>query len=349
MSSKVKPVERNLYLETESGLYIVRKYKKGKTPLWESTGERSIKAARVKKDEIIARWLGTDRKGKRVSFAELFDEAVKIKGTKEFKTAQSAELHVRLHLKPWFESKCTFLDEFNEATWERYILAQRDKGKRRLKHDRELLVFTLTLARKKGIIQKTFDLRKPDPPRTVGRYIEDEEIERLIAHAPTDDLRFQIQIAAKMAMRKTEILHLGWDRVDLKRGMITLNPEDVKTQRKRMVPIHSDLMAEFERRRAGAKHLWVFPSPIDPSRPVDTNKSAWDTCRTAAGVQCRFHDTRHKGITDMLAAGIPSPVVSKITGASEVVMKRIYHHLRLDDLELVRNLNRGKFVGDNKK
>lgn len=346
----ISPVERNLYRDSASGIYIVRKFKKGKRPLYESTGERALKAARAKRDVIISRWLGSERKGKRIDFRDLFDEVVKIKETKSWKTGQSAELHVRRHLKPWFETQCAWLDEFNEATWERYILAQREKSKTRLlKHDREILVFTLTLARKKGLISKIFELRKPDARRTIGRYVEDSEVERLLQASPTGDLVFQILIAAKMGMRLREILHLGWDRVDLARGFITLNPENVKTQMKRVVPIHADLADEFARRFGERKKLWLFPSPHDGSRPVDSNKSAWMTAMRESGVKCRFHDLRHKAITDMLAAGIPSPVVSKITGASEQVMQRIYHHLRADDLERVRRLNCGKFVGDFQK
>lgn len=343
----IKPVEPNIYLDDESGVFIIRKSKKGLEPLWKSTHSTSIKFARAVKDDYIREWLGSEPKRKlRFSFKSIFAETLQIKNTKSYKTGETAETVLRLHLGPWFEQKCPFLDQFNAGTWETYILDQHAINKnRRLKHDRETLIFALTLARKKGLIKEIYSLRNPDEKREVGKYFEDEDIEALIEHAPTEDLRFQILIAVKLGMRLREILHLSWDRIDLKRGIISLQPEDNKTRRKRFIPIHTDLMPLLNARRDAADSLWLFPSPIDSNRPVDTNKHAWETCRRLAKVSGRFHDLRHKAITDMLAAGIPSADVTKICGASQTVIDRIYHHLRKDVLESFRNLNCGKFVG----
>lgn len=345
----IKPAERNIYLDTESGIYIIRKFKKGKDPLWHSTGERSIKAARAMKDEVIANWLGNRPKSTRRLFSQLFDDVLQVKATKAAKTYKSANDAIK-HLRPWFEENCTFIDQLNEATWEKYIVAQRQKNKtRQLKHDREILTFTLNLGRKKDWIHKIFPLRKPDSPKEAGRYVSDDEIERLIEHAPTNNLRFHIQIAAKMGMRKTEILALSWDRVDLKGAWLTLYAENTKTKKKRFVPIPDDLLPEFKKRFDEKEGIFVFPANGTLSRPVGSHKSAWDTCRENAKVECRFHDLRHRAITDMLAAGISETDVSKITGASPIVIARIYHHLRTDTLERVRNLSCGKFVGKENK
>lgn len=345
----VKPVEKNIYIDTESGIYIIRKFKKGKEPLWESTGETSIKAARSMKDDIIARWIGDRPKSKRKAFNDLFDDVIAIKKTKSWKTAKSAEDQIS-NLRPWFQEHCPFLDQWNEATWEKYILYQREhKPKRRLKHDREILIFTLNLARKKGLLTQVYTLRKSDSRREIGKYYEDSEIRALLKHSPTDNLKFQILIAIKMGMRLSEILHLSWDRVDLKTGIITLYSEHTKTRQKRFVPIHGDLLAEFKTRWADKDSIFLFPNPHDSTRPVGNNYSAWCTAREKSGVTGRFHDLRHRAMTDMLAGGLSDTDVSKITGASPEVIRRIYHHLRRDVLDKVRSLNCGKFVEKSKK
>lgn len=341
----IKPVERNIYLDIASGIYIVRKFKKGKDPLWESTGEKSIKAARAAKDAIIARWLGDRPKTSRRMMLDLFDEVLRIKKTKSWKTFASAETQIKNHLRPWFSEYAPFLDQFNESVFEKYIQFQCDKNsKRRLKHDREILMFTLNLARKKGLIQQSFSLRKADAKREIGKYYSDEEITTLLSRA-TPDLHFQILIAIKMGMRLGEILGLSWDRINLTNGFITLHPENTKTRRKRFVPIHNDLLAEFQSRYDAAKKIFVFPSPHGLPTHVSSNKTAWNTARTSKPpVKGRFHDLRHRAMTDMLAAGISETDVSKITGASPEIIKRVYHHIRKDTLEQMRNLNCGKFV-----
>lgn len=345
----IKPVERNIYLDTESGIYIIRKFKKGKDPLWHSTGERSIKAARSLKDQVIANWLGDRPKGSRRYFSDLFDAVLAVKATKSDATYKSAVDQIK-NLKPWFTDHCTFIDQFNEATWESYIIAQRAKNpNRRLSHDREILNFTLGLGRKKDWIQKVYTLRKADTPRAGGRYLTDEEIERMVKHAVTDDLRFQIQIAAKMGMRKMEILALSWDRIDLKGGWITLYAEHTKTKRSRFVPIPDDLLPEFKRRASKKEGIFLFPAKGIPNRHVGTHQTALASTLKKAKVKCHFHELRHRALTDMLAAGVSETDVEKITGASPLVIKRVYHHLRRDTLERVRNLSCGKFVGKKKK
>lgn len=345
----IKPVEPGIYIDTNSGIYIIRKSKKGKAPLWHSTGEKSIKAARSMKDAIIAEWLNNKPKGTRRPFSELFDEGERIKSTKSWKTLKSYQDTCK-HLRPWFDANCTFIDQWDGTTWDKYIIDQRAKNpKRKLKHDREILTFILNLGRKKDWPIKYSVLRKPDSATEAGRYVTDEEIERLIEHSPTENLRFQIQLAAKVGMRLNEILQLSWDRVDLKGGWITLYAEHTKTKRKRFVPIPNDLLPEFKKRFEEKESIFVFPGNGTKSKPVSKHQTAWDHCREDAKVSCRFHDLRHRAITDMLAAGISETDVSKITGASPMVISRIYHHLRTDTLERVRNLSCGKFVGKKQK
>lgn len=39
--------------------------------------------------------------------------------------------------------------------------------------------------------------------------------------------------------------------------------------------------------------------PTDPTEPATTIKSAWESVRRASGVDCRFHDLRHRAITKL--------------------------------------------------
>lgn len=77
-SKKEKPwkkVAPGLWLHVESGVYYVRKFKKGKGELFKSTGETKLGRAKTKADEIIQEWLGRTPglKNKRITISELCD------------------------------------------------------------------------------------------------------------------------------------------------------------------------------------------------------------------------------------------------------------------------------------
>jgi integrase len=68
----------------------------------------------------------------------------------------------------------------------------------------------------------------------------------------------------------------------------------------------------------------------DPTKPITSWKSAWATAKTAAGVECRFHDLRHTVVTRLLEAGQPFAVVADIMGwsaATAVRMAKRYGHI----------------------
>jgi integrase len=68
----------------------------------------------------------------------------------------------------------------------------------------------------------------------------------------------------------------------------------------------------------------------DPTKPITSWKKAWTTARTAAGVQCRFHDLRHTTVTRLLERGQSFAVVASIMGWSagtSVRMAKRYGHI----------------------
>lgn len=62
-------------------------------------------------------------------------------------------------------------------------------------------------------------------------------------------------------------------------------------------------LAQVEDEHKGATRTCVHST--DPTKPIGRWKEAWESAKTQAGVQCRFHDLRHTGCTRMLEAGVP--------------------------------------------
>jgi integrase len=74
---------------------------------------------------------------------------------------------------------------------------------------------------------------------------------------------------------------------------------------------------------------WGSPFPSDPKRPTVELKTAWESIRTKAGVNCRWHDLRHTVCTKMAEAGVPESTMLAIMGHMSRAMLERYSHIRM--------------------
>ena len=171
------------------------------------------------------------------------------------------------------------------------------------------------------------------PP--LSRFLSREEITRLHAaldrHAGRKRGRQQADIIRLLLLtgcRKSEITGLGWSEVQGDRLVLG----DSKTG-SRAVPLSSPAQAILGRQpRAGSP--FVFPSPLDPSRPRGPDLTLWYRVRRDAGIEdCRLHDLRHTMASHAVMNGVPVPVVSRLLGHSNVQMTLRYAHLSDRDIE----------------
>jgi integrase len=130
--------------------------------------------------------------------------------------------------------------------------------------------------------------------------------------------------------RKSEILGLTWDRVDLAAGTVRLDPGTTKNREGRTVILTADLRAvlleqwkqaclivkkrtpEATARDIAEAVPWVFHRN---GKPIRDFRGAWATACTTAGLTGRIpHDFRRSAVRNMTRAGIPERVAMKITG-----------------------------------
>ena len=87
-------------------------------------------------------------------------------------------------------------------------------------------------------------------------------------------------------------------------------------------------------RQPRTESLFVFSSPLDPSRPRSCQLSIWDRVREEAGIEdVRLHDLRHTHASHAVMNGVPVPVVSRMLGHSNVRMTLRYAHLGDREIE----------------
>ena len=170
--------------------------------------------------------------------------------------------------------------------------------------------------------------RNPRPKLT--RFLSREEVRRL--HRALDRCGGARPSRARQAdiirlllltgCRRGEILTLRWQDVDGD----TLNLADAKSGPRRVF-LNAVACAILERQsRSGS--AYVFPSPLDPGRPLSPDLPLWYSVRKEAGIEdVRLHDLRHSFASHAVLQGVPLPVVSRLLGHKRPSMTLRYAHV----------------------
>ena len=154
----------------------------------------------------------------------------------------------------------------------------------------------LNLAEQEGLIEQIpfKGVKKLRENNVRDRVLSKKEFEKLLSFCPPHTARI-VMMAYFTAMRRSEILNLKWDRVDLKNGFIRLRPEDTKTKEGRAIPMHPEIM-EILKALPRDIHGWVFT--LD-GNPITDFKKSFTTARRLAGIEnFTFHDLRHTAINN---------------------------------------------------
>ena len=167
------------------------------------------------------------------------------------------------------------------------------------------------------------------------RFLSREELRRLHAaldrHAGREHGRQQADIIRLLLFtgcRKGEIVGLRWSEVQDDRLVL----EDSKTG-SRAVPLSSQARDILDRQPRGGSPF-VFPSPLDPSRPRSPDLKLWYRIRREAEIEdARLHDLRHTMASHAVMNGVPIPVVSRLLGHSSLQMTLRYTHLADRDIK----------------
>jgi integrase len=202
------------------------------------------------------------------------------------------------------------------------------------------------------------DVRMLRAADDAGRAISREEESALVAACQSSrsrSLHTAVLLALNTCMRYSELRLLKWEQVNLVARAVTVGASKTEAGAGRPIPLNAralsiltfwaDLFPNREpehyvfpsekyglaQRKDGPKSSTrVCVHDTNPTKPIGRWKRAWETAKTLAGVQCRFHDLRHTGCTRMLEAGVPFSVVASIMGwsaSTTVRMAKRYGHI----------------------
>ena len=156
------------------------------------------------------------------------------------------------------------------------------------------------------------------------RYLLDDEAQTLINNCD-NYLRPIVITALNTGMRKSEILNLTWDRLDLKNRIILL--DKTKNGDRREIPINQTLLNTLSCMIRNIKTDYVFYNP-ETLKPFFDVKKAWQKALKKSHIlDFRFHDLRHTFASSLIMKGVDLTTLKELLGHKDVKMTLRYAHL----------------------
>lgn len=315
--SKDRWGEGNTYLRGET--YWIHYSVGGKT-VRESTGKKKEAEARKvlrKRLNAMDRGESTGAEVQRITVGDLLDD-LKRDYERNEKSVDWAQIVIN-HLRPHFG----FIKAARVGTdqIESYIKARSAK------------VAGSTINRELALLRRAFYLGTKTDPAKVARvpkipklpegaartgFFDSEMLARLVAELPPE-IAGVAKFAYYTGCRKTEILSLRWDWVDLDRRIVTLPGAVTKNGESRKIPMVADLVAALVDLRKERDNLWAY-CPWVFSRAGRKIRSFYTSWRAACnradlpdGTRL-LHDMRRSGVRNLVRAGVPERVAMSISG-----------------------------------
>lgn len=188
---------------------------------------------------------------------------------------------------------------------------------------------------------------KPREPKGRVRFLSREELDRFIKainESPNPDLYAAALLALSTGARRMEVMGMRWHQVDLKRQVIIL--EVTKNGERRALPLAGPallVMTERSKVRRIDSDL-VFPSSLNPARPVDLTVPFKAALGIAKIEDFRWHDLRHTAASYLAMNGASLAEIAEVLGHKTLQMVKRYSHLSTEHVhKVVSRMNTAMF------
>ena len=163
-------------------------------------------------------------------------------------------------------------------------------------------------------------IRLEKEPQGRLRWLTEDEIKKLLdacSKSRNRDLRAAVVVALNTGLRRSELLGLTWERVDLSRGVIRL--EVTKSGKRREVPLNAESYAalvSFNQRESAR----VFKN--------QSLRKAYENAVSNAKLDdVNFHTLRHTFASWAVMRGVSLKELQELLGHSSLAMTMRYAHL----------------------
>jgi len=265
----------------------------------------------------------------RVKISDLLDLVQRDYDLNTRATAYIIALKIKKYLLPALGD--TKVVKFRTVQLEAYIKQrQRDEAK------------PATINRELAILHRAFQLGSQADPPMVARvphvpklaeenvrtgFLKRPQYERLLRVLPVA-LRLLFVFGYYLGMRKSALLKLKWEQVDVKAGLIYLQRKRSEKHIPQAVPIYGDMRAFLEMQPRTSEYIFARGS-----EPIKDFRRSWKNACEEAGVpNLLFHDLRRTAARNLRRAGIPESVAMKITGHKTRTMFERYNIVDEEDI-----------------
>lgn len=129
-------------------------------------------------------------------------------------------------------------------------------------------------------------------------------------------------------LRKSEVLSLAWEHVDLVNGRIFIpRPKNGKPRYAALNSISLELLTTMAEERSASP--WVYPSKSSSGHLLDIRRTFNSVCKAAQIEGLRIHDIRRTVATELCSSGQNLIAVRDVLGHADVRTTQRYTHLSL--------------------
>jgi integrase len=165
---------------------------------------------------------------------------------------------------------------------------------------------------------------RPSLPRGRGTRIRPNQIDLIVQATESEQLKHIVPLAVETAMRRSELLSIRWEHVDLGRRSIYL--EKTKNGLSRTVPLSPralQVLQSMHRATVG---------PVFTLAASSVSQAFQRAVERARLDHVRFHDLRHEATSRLFERGLNVIEVARITGHVTLSMLDRYTHLDVQGL-----------------
>ena len=176
--------------------------------------------------------------------------------------------------------------------------------------------------------------------KDIGRALTSEEEGRLLEETKRRDSACHTAtvLALNTSMGKKEIRTLTWGRVDFEARALTVGKSKNEFRTGRVIPLNPaafEALVKWAGRFPNAEPThYVFPwskkGRVDPTRPTNGWRTAWEKARKKARVTLRFHDLRVTCITKLAEGQASDQTIKSTAGHVSQRMLEHYSRIRMD-------------------
>jgi integrase len=209
-------------------------------------------------------------------------------------------------------------------------------------HHVKLLKHSLNLAVDWGMLESNPAKRIPmlHEDNKVERYMDDDELERLLDVLRTDDNRAVCSIAMLLlasGCRLNELLRARYADLDVGNRVLTIRATNSKSKKTRSVPLNDSALDVLASLNTESEFEYLFVNR-DTGKPYVAIAKVWDRLRRKAGLpRLRLHDLRHQFASFLVNGGRTLYEVQQILGHSDAKVTQRYAHLSTKTLQEAAN------------